>query len=209
MVRRYHMTDRSVMWHDRPVIYAAAMAASVATTPAGQRTRDALLDAGTVIAERHGLAGLSVNQVVAEAGVAKGTFYVHFEDREAFVDALHARFHARVQDAVAAAIADIPPGAERLLRGADAYLDLCLADRGVKALTLEARAAGTLSDAMSQRVDRFTRTAAPSFKAMGWPDAAASAQLFSAMTSEISGREFDAGRRLAAPRRALRHFLGA
>jgi len=203
------MTDRSVMFCDRPVMYAAGMAASVATTPAGQRTRDALLDAGTVIAERHGLGGLSVNQVVAEAGVAKGTFYVHFEDRDAFVDALHARFHARVQDAVGEAIADLPPGPERLLRGADAYLDLCLADRGVKALTLEARAGGTLSTAMSERVDRFTRTAAPSFKAMGWPDAAASAQLFTAMTAEISGREFDAGRRLPASRRALRRFLGA
>jgi AcrR family transcriptional regulator len=209
MTRRYHMTDRSVMCDDRPVIYDDGMAASIATTPAGLRTRDALLDAGTVIAERHGLGGLSVNQVVAEAGVAKGTFYVHFEDREAFVDALHARFHARVQEAVAAATADIPPGAERLLRGADAYLDLCLADRGVKALTLEARAGGTLGDAMAERVDRFTRTAAPSFRAMGWADASASAQLFTAMTSEISGREFEAGRRLPAPRRALRRFLGA
>jgi len=203
------MTDRSVMWHDRPVIYAAAMAASVATTPAGQRTRDALLDAGTVIAERHGLGGLSVNQVVAEAGVAKGTFYVHFADRGAFVDALHARFHARVQNAVGQAVAGLPPGPERLLRGADAYLDLCLADRGVKALTLEARAGGTLSAAMSERVERLTRTVAPSFRAMGWPDATASAQLFTAMTSEISGREFDAGRRLPASRRALRRFLGA
>lgn len=119
------------------------MAASIATTPAGARTRDALLDAGTVIAERHGLGGLSVNQVVAEAGVAKGTFYVHFDDRDAFVDALHARFHARVQEAVARAVDGVPPGAERLLRAAEAYLDLCLADRGVKALTLEARAGGS------------------------------------------------------------------
>ena len=185
------------------------MAASIATTPAGVRTRDALLDAGTVIAERQGLGGLSGNQGVAEAGDGKGTFYGHFDDREAFVDALHARFHARVQETVARAIVDVPPGPERLLLGARAYLDLCLADRGVKALTLEARAGGPLSPAMSERVDRLTRTAAASFKAMGWPDATASAQLFTAMTSEISGREFDAGRRLPASRRALRRFLGA
>lgn len=62
---------------------------------------------------------------------------------------------------------------------------------------------------MAERVERLARTAAPSFKAMGWPDATASAQLFTAMTSEISGREFDAGRRLPASRRALRRFLGA
>ena len=74
------------------------------------QTREALLDAGAALAEEHGLAGVSVNMVVARAGVAKGTFYVHFKDRAAFVDAMHARFHARVEAAVAEAIAGLPPG---------------------------------------------------------------------------------------------------
>lgn len=185
------------------------MAAVVASTPAGQRTREALLDAGTVIAGRYGLAGLSVNRVVGEAGVAKGTFYVHFADREAFVDALHERFHEHVREAVAAATAGLPPGPERIVGGAEAYLDVCLADRAVKALALEARSEGAMSATMSDRVDRFTKTAETSFKAMGWPDPSASAQLLAAMTSEIAVREFDAGRRLPASRRALRRFLGA
>ncbi len=137
------------------------------TTTPGHRTYDALLDAGTVVAEEHGLAGLSVNRVVSQAGVAKGTFYVHFEDREAFVDALHARFHARVQEAVAAAIDGVPPGPERLWRGAEAYLDMCLADRAVKALALEARAGGTLSASMSDRVDRFTPHGDPELQGDG------------------------------------------
>ena len=180
-----------------------------ATTPAGQRTRAALLDAGRVVAERDGLSGLSVNRVVAQAGVAKGTFYVHFADRDAFVDALHERFHARVQEAVGAALAGLPPGPGVLVGAAEAYLDACLSDRAVKALALEARAEGSMSASMSERVDRLTRPAVASFKAMGWPDPTASAQLFAAMTSEIAVREFDAGRRLPASRRALRRFLGA
>ena len=102
-------------------------------------TSETLLDAGVAVAERHGLAGLSVNRVVALAGVAKGTFYVHFRDRDAFVDALDARFHARVAEAVAAATAGMPDGAQKLLRGAEAYLDVCLQDRAVKALAHEAR----------------------------------------------------------------------
>src|ERR1700755_1466907 len=89
-------------------------------------TAEALMDAGVAVAEQHGLAGLSVNRVVAEAGLAKGTFYVHFADRDAFVDALHARFHDAVDAAVGAAVADVPPGAERLLAAAEAYLDVCL-----------------------------------------------------------------------------------
>src|SRR6516165_12163080 len=121
------MTDRSSMLCEMPPTTAAAP-----TT-----TRDALLDAGVAVADAHGLAGLSVNRVVAAAGVAKGTFYVHFHDRAAFVDALHERFHDRVQEAVAAATAGVPPGAERILRAAEAYLDVSLANRAVKALALE------------------------------------------------------------------------
>jgi TetR/AcrR family transcriptional repressor of nem operon len=179
------------------------------TVPATtHRTREALLDAGEAVAAEHGLAGLSVNLVVARAGVAKGTFYVHFADRDAFIDALHERFHKRVEDAVAAAIAGTRPGPERLIRGAEAYLDVCLADRAVKALALEARSDPELMPRMASRHDRFAAAAIPSFKAMGWSDAAAASQLLAAMTAEIAVRELDAGRRLPAARRALRRFLG-
>ncbi len=179
------------------------------TPRAVHRTQQLLLNAGVAVAEREGLAGLSVNRVVAEAGVAKGTFYVHFADREAFVDALHARFHDRVQDAVAQATAGTSPGAQQIVRGVEAYLDVCLADRAVKALALEARTDAALTASMSARHERFAATAIPSFKAMGWPDAAAAAQLLAAMTAEIAIRELEAGRRLPGARRALRRFLGS
>jgi TetR/AcrR family transcriptional repressor of nem operon len=187
-------------------MYAGGVASQ--TAPRARRdTREALLDAGVAVAEQYGLAGLSVNRVVASAGVAKGTFYVHFADRAAFVDALHARFHARVEESVAAAVKGVPPGADRIVRGAEAYLDVCLKDRAVKALALEARSDPDLSASMSARHDRFSSSAIPSFKAMGWPDAPAAAQLLAAMTAEIAIRELDAGRRLPAARRALRRFL--
>ncbi len=179
-----------------------------AATSAGLRTREALLDAGIEVAEEHGLSGLSVNRVVARAGVAKGTFYVHFATREAFVDALHERFHGRVLEAVGAATAGVPAGAESICRGAEAYLDLCLADRAVKALALEARSDPSLSASMSKRHERFAASAIPSFKAMDWPDAPAAAQLVAAMTAEIAIRELEAGRRLPAARRSLRRFIG-
>jgi AcrR family transcriptional regulator len=179
-----------------------------AVTAVGSRTRETLLDAGVVVAEGHGLSGLSVNRVVAEAGVAKGTFYVHFQDRAAFVDALHQRFHARVQSAVGEATEGTPPGADRIVRGVEAYLDTCLDDRAVKALSLEARSDPALNAAMSARHERFAASAVPSFKAMGWPDATAASHLLAAMTAEVAIRELDAGRRLPAARRSLRRFLG-
>ncbi|HXD56002.1 MAG TPA: TetR/AcrR family transcriptional regulator [Solirubrobacteraceae bacterium] len=172
------------------------------------RTREALLAAGVAVAARDGLAGLSVNGVVAEAGVAKGTFYVHFSDREAFVDALHAAFHERVLAAVEEATADTPPGAERIWLGAEAYLDVCLRERAIKALALEARTDSTLTETMSARHERFAASAIPSIRAMGWPEAASASQLLAAMTSEIAIRELEAGRKLPAARRSLRRFLG-
>jgi AcrR family transcriptional regulator len=177
-------------------------------TRTGPRTREVLLDAGVVVADRHGFGGLSVNLVVAEAGVAKGTFYVHFADREAFVDALHERFHGEVEEAVGAAVADIPPGAERLTAGVEAYLDVCLANKAVKALALEVRSDPGPMASMAARHERFAASAVPSFKAMGWPDAKAASHLLAAMTAEIAIRELDAGRRLPAARRSLRRFLG-
>lgn len=183
--------------------------ATRARNVAPHRTRETLLDAGATVAEKYGLAGLSVNRVVREAGVAKGTFYVHFHDREAFIDALHERFHAEAQKTVAAAIEGVPDGAERIIRGTEAYLDVCLADRGVKALALEARSDPSLLKSMAARHDKFVAASVPSFKAMGWPDATAASQLLAAMTNEIAIRELDAGRRLPAARRALRRFLGA
>jgi TetR/AcrR family transcriptional repressor of nem operon len=172
------------------------------------QTREALLDAGAALAEEHGLAGVSVNMVVARAAVAKGTFYVHFKDRAAFVDAMHARFHARVQAAVDQAVAGLPPGARRLSRASEAYLDVSLANTGVKALSLEARSDPAVQDSMAVRRERLTAAGVADLKAMGWDDAEAAAQLLAAMTREISVLEFDAGRRLPASRRALKRVLG-
>jgi TetR/AcrR family transcriptional repressor of nem operon len=172
------------------------------------QTREALLDAGAALAEEHGLAGVSVNMVVARAGVAKGTFYVHFKDRAAFVDAMHARFHAWVQAAVDQAVAGLPPGARRLSRASEAYLDVSLANRGVKALSLEARSDPAVQGSMAARRERLAAAGVADLNAMGWADAEAAAQLLAAMTREISVLEFDAGRRLPASRRALKRFLG-
>ena len=180
----------------------------VATITKAQQTRQSLLDAGATLAEQHGLAGLSVNMVVARAGVAKGTFYVHFKDRAAFVDAMHERFHASVQQAVEEAIAGMPPGAERIYRASEVYLNVSLANRGVKALSLEARSDPSAQASMATRRERLSAGGVKDLKAMGWRDAAAAAQLLAAMTREISVLEFDAGKSLPASRRALKRFLG-
>src|SRR3954454_18693908 len=167
-------------------------------------TREALIDAGVLVAERHGLGSLSVNRVVDEAGYAKGTFYVHFPDREAFVAAIHERFYERVERRVAAAIGATEPGPERLGRGMIAYLDACLEERGVKALLTEARGAG---EALTSRQATFAALAEPSLKAMGWKDVKVAGRLFVALTSEAALIELEAGRKVPAARRVLERLI--
>src|SRR5689334_13601780 len=88
-------------------------------------TRQALLDAGFELASEGSLHRLTIDAVVNQAGVAKGTFYVHFPDRVAFLVALHAQFHERLLDHILQAVEGLPPGAERLRRGTEVYLNEC------------------------------------------------------------------------------------
>lgn len=174
---------------------------------AALRTRAVLLDAGLEVAERDGLAGMSVNRVVAEAGLAKGTFYAHFADRGAFLGALHARFHERLKEAVGGAIEGMDPGTDRLRAGMGAYLDACLRGPGVKALLLEARNEGSVADQVALSNDAFARLAAPDLKAMGWSSPTAAARLLIAMAAETALVELIRGRRDPTARRVLWQML--
>jgi TetR/AcrR family transcriptional regulator, transcriptional repressor for nem operon len=147
--------------------------------------------------------------VVEGAGVAKGTFYVYFADREAFVDALHQRFYARVSGVVSEAVAGLEPGRDLLLTAIDAYLDVCLANRAVKALVFDSRAQGSLTTTMQEREEMFARLAEPSLRAMRVKSAAIAARLFVAMTSEAALVELEAGRRVAGARGTIRDLVSA
>jgi TetR/AcrR family transcriptional regulator, transcriptional repressor for nem operon len=184
-------------------------AGSTPATPKGRRTRAALLQAGDIVAERDGLSGLSVTAVVEQAGVAKGTFYLYFPDRESFIDALHQRFYSQVTEAVSLAVADIAPGRELLLAAIEAYLDICLANRAVKALVFETRAQNTLTTTMEDREAMFAQLAEPSMRAIGMTPARISARLIVALTSEAALIEMEAGRKVQGARRTIRTLLTA
>src|SRR5690242_18552762 len=111
-----------------------------------ERTRERMIDAGLDLAEQTSLAELSVNLIVAEAGVAKGSFFHHFGDRTGYLIALHRRFHEQLLLETQLATENLQPGRERLRVGAGAYLDVCLRDPGGRALVLEARAEPEIVD---------------------------------------------------------------
>ena len=70
--------------------------------PADAR-RQQLLDAAVWVFARKGYRQASISDVIARAGVARGTFYLHFESKDAVFLAIVEDFHRRIASAVAAA----------------------------------------------------------------------------------------------------------
>ena len=173
----------------------------------GSATRERLLVAGLQLAHAGTLSALRVDEVVGAAGVAKGTFYVHFATREDFLVALHHRFHDRLAERIDHAVAGQPLGMPRLLRGSLAYLDGCCEQHGIKAMLLGARAEPAIQQAVSAQNARFAGLAADEFKAVAWPAPQHAARLWVGMVAEAAIAEAEAGRKLPPLRQALRHFL--
>jgi AcrR family transcriptional regulator len=81
----------------------AKAAARPRTKPAEVR-REELLDAAERLFREQGVAATSVDEIVVAAGVAKGTFYLHFEAKEKLLSALQQRFVASFHAALEAAM---------------------------------------------------------------------------------------------------------
>ncbi|MDR3415704.1 MAG: TetR/AcrR family transcriptional regulator [Nevskia sp.] len=173
----------------------------------GSPTRERLLDAGLKLAHAGALSSLRVDEVVNAAGVAKGTFYVHFATREDFLVALHSRFHDQLARRIEQSAGTLPHGVQRLLRGSLAYLDGCCEQHAIKAMLLGARAEPAIQQAVSAQNARFAALAAAEFAAMKWPGPEQAARLWVGMVAEAAIAEAEAGRRLVPLRQALRHFL--
>ena len=173
----------------------------------GDNTRERLLAAGLQLAHAGAFSALRVDEVVGAAGVAKGTFYVHFATREDFLVALHRRFHDQLAQHIERAIAGHAPGMPRLLRGSLAYLDGCCEQRGIKAMLLGARAEPAIQQAVSVQNARFSTLAAEEFKAAQWPAPQQAARLWVGLVAEAAIAEAEAGRKVQPLRQALRRFL--
>lgn len=165
--------------------------------------RNALLDAGRRLLGNADLARISVNAIVAEAGMAKGSFYQHWPSRAEYVRALHALFHDQLSDSIAAAMADLPPGRDRLAAGMNAYLDGCLAEPATKALLVQSRTEAGLSDLVAARNQSSATLMLPDLVTLGWASPQPIAALLVAAIAEIALVELSAGQRDDELRRAL------
>lgn len=155
-------------------------------------THDKLIDAALRLADDRPLTEISVDDIVREAGVAKGTFYVHFADRGEFLVAVTARFHRSMFRSMVASVADLPPGRERLVTGALAYLDACHDQLGVKSILIEARGVPAVAVASARRNTETAAAATEDWAALGADAPATSARLFVALVAEVALMEVEA-----------------
>jgi TetR/AcrR family transcriptional regulator, transcriptional repressor for nem operon len=162
------------------------------TTAADHPTRIRLLDAGVQLGAQQGLSSVSVNNVVTEAHVAKGTFYVHFKDRTDYLVSLHRRFHDRLFIGVVEAIAGLPPGFDRLERSIFTYLNGCLQEKLTRAILFDAHFEMAIRIEIAERNEAAAKSICIDLEAMSIGTPRETARLVIAMTVDVAIAEQNA-----------------
>ena len=75
---------------------------------------------------QHGYAGTSIDDIIQQAGVARGALYHHFPGKEALFRAVYETVEAEVMSRVMAAAASQTSPWEAVRAGLSAFLDACL-----------------------------------------------------------------------------------
>ena len=81
-----------------------------------QRTRSAILSAGQKLFATRAIEGVTIDDIVAEADVAKGSFYNHFDDKEGLASAILELVHGDCEFRILAANRTIDDPALRVAR---------------------------------------------------------------------------------------------
>lgn len=87
-----------------------------------ERARELLMSAATTLFARDGIDATTIDQIVNEAGVAKGTFYNYFTDRSEIAHALADQMRSDLRDAVAELNSGLSDMALRVSRAVRLYL---------------------------------------------------------------------------------------
>lgn len=92
------------------------------------RTRERLVDTASRLFSQTHPAGVTVDDIIQAAGLAKGTFYNHFPDKDALSLEVRRRAMARTDESVTALNAGVEDAAERIARGVCYYARLVFLD---------------------------------------------------------------------------------
>ena len=103
------------------------------------RTRSQILEAGAMLLAERPLAAVTVDSVVEAAGVAKGTFYYHFQSMDELAAAVGAKLAESFDELLAPAVREMRDPIARLSFAFAKFLDKAIADPPGHALWFRAR----------------------------------------------------------------------
>ena len=117
-------------------------------------TQRQLLEAARRCFERQGYAGTAIGDIAREAGVAHGTFYVHFESREAVADVLLQGFNDNLSRALVPLLTADHGSLEATVReAAKLFLVALDDDRALVRFYAERAASGLPPDALATGIN--------------------------------------------------------
>jgi len=99
------------------------------TSPRSTRTRHSLVEAGLQLFAERPVDAVPIDDIVAAAGVAKGSFFNHFEDKKTFADAIGAEIRLDLESRITQANKDIGDPLERLVGGMRVAADYALTEK--------------------------------------------------------------------------------
>ncbi len=103
--------------------------AAAPASPRAARTRAAMLAAGFELLAERPIDAIAIDEVVARAGVAKGSFFNHFTDKPGFANAIGAAVRAELEERVTDANASVTDPVARLAGGMRVAVDFALRER--------------------------------------------------------------------------------
>jgi AcrR family transcriptional regulator len=111
------------------------------------KTRAALLQAGRALLASRDIDGISIDEIVATADVAKGSFYNHFADKEQFARQIGAAVRRQAEEAVSVANLGISDPGARLARGLCVFLRFAIDHRDSAKVLWRLNPGSTMADA--------------------------------------------------------------
>lgn len=116
------------------------------THPRAQRTRSALIAAGFELLAERPIDAIAIDEVVARAGVAKGSFFNHFTDKPGFGHAVAAEVRRALEARVDAANQGVSDPVERLVGGMRVAIEFGLDERTQASVMLRGLESSTAID---------------------------------------------------------------
>lgn len=115
-------------------------------SPRAARTRSALITAGFELLAERPIDAIPIDEVVSKAGVAKGSFFNHFADKQAFAEAIATEVRLELEDQVAQANAGIADPIARIAGGMRVCAHFAISNSKRTAVLLRSHASSTARD---------------------------------------------------------------